>query len=510
MADNTKIWPIFRWANGGLSDDLFTGIKNSFYYSNDMEIREDAKSIFPKPVPAYADLTKSIQVWDASSYEHNVVCATYSNTEHWWLVCTEWSIYLVEDDWTVTKLCTFVSSSTQADDVICDMEVFNGYVYVSTRTHLFYKKDEWDQPSRWTGMAEATDDSAQNYWRCTQVLQNNWWHPLYATDVKLCIWDTNTMWYITNEVYKDLDEWFVLQTWYYIRFITELWWFVRAVATNDPYGSEVLLWDKISDAPSEVIPLEWYSIIQATIYNWYLYLLSNKWLWLLNWYQYYLLKKVEWNVDTTTKNWMCVYDDKLYFIANDWVYIYWAKNKNYADVLNLWHKVEDWYNLWAIWSYKNWIMITRGWKNVAWWTDEKIRVWINDWQATTWEVQTMCYFGTSMSEIKQSAYLRVWYHLWKTSTESWDIHIYYRTEADATDDDPENWAWHPAQANDVWLSATWDMRSPFATTIKLNCRFQWIQFKFVVTNCVYIDSLTTKTKDTNLYSADLYYNTMLD
>ena len=54
------------------------------------------------------------------------------------------------------------------------------------------------------------------------------------------------------------------------------------------------------------------------------------------------------------------------------------------------------------------------------------------------------------------------------------------------------------------------MRSPFATTLKLNCRFQWIQFKFVLTNCVYDDNWTTKTKDTNLYSADLYYNDMLD
>jgi hypothetical protein len=33
--------------------------------------------------------------------------------------------------------------------------------------------------------------------------------------------------------------------------------------------------------------------------------------------------------------------------------------------------------------------------------------------ATTGEVQTMCYFGTAMSEIKQSGYLRVGYHLGK-------------------------------------------------------------------------------------------------
>ena len=116
----------------------------------------------------------------------------------------------------------------------------------------------------------------------------------------------------------------------------------------------------------------------------------------------------------------------------------------------------------------------------------------------------------SMSEIKQSMYLRVGYHLGKEWDNSWDIHIYYRTEADATTDVAEDWQWHPVQHNDEWLSANWDMRSPFATTLKLNCRFQWIQFKFVLTNCVYTSWADTLTKDTNLYSADLYYNVMLD
>lgn len=499
MADTTKIWPIFRWANGGLSDDLFTGIKNSFYFSNDMEIREDAKSIFPKPVPSYADATKWVNIWDWSSWQHNAINCTYSSADGWWVICLERKIFLLEPDLTLTELCTFSEN-------ICDLEMFNWYIYVSTNTHVYYKKDNgWN----WSDMAGATDDSATNYWRCSQALQSNSWHPLYASDVILCVGDTNTMRKISKETYNLLEAWFVLQTWYYIRFITELWWFIRAVAVNEPYWSEVLLWDKVSDVPSEIIPLEWYSIIQAAIYNWYLYLLSNKWLWLLNWYQYYLLKKVEWEVDTTTKNGMCVYDDKLFFIANNWIYIYWAKNKNYADVLNLWHKVEDWFKLWAIGSYKGWIMITRWYKNVSWWDNIPVRVWVNEWLATTWEVQTMCYFWTSMSEIKQSMYLRVWYHIPTQWAESWNIHIYYRTEADAYDDVAEDWQRHEVTKPD-WLYADWDMRSPFATTLKLNCRFQWIQFKFVLTNCVYDDSWTTKTKDTNLYSADLYYNVMLD
>ena len=500
MADNTKIWPIFRWANWWLSDDLFTGIRNSFYFSNDMEIREDAKSIFPKPVPAYADNTKWINVWDWWSNKQKVINATYSVNDWWWIVCTEKYIYLVEEDWDVTQLCNM-------NETICDLELFNWYVYVSTTKYLYYKKDNWWY---WTDMASSTDITDDDYWRCLDGFNwTNQWHPLYSTNDVLCVWDTNKMWKVTKEIWNAMESWFELQTWYYIRFITELWWFVRVVAVNEPYGSEVLLWSYTDDQIQERIPLQWYTIMQAAIYNWYLYLLSNKWLWLLNWYQYYLLKKVNWEVSTTTKNGMCVYDDKLFFIANDWVYIYWAKNKNYADVLWLWHKVEDWFRLWAIGAYKWWLMITRDYKFVSWGTNIPIRVWINEWLATTWEVQTMCYFWTSMSEIKQSMYLRVGYHIPKEWTNSGNIKIYYRTEADATDDIAEDWAWHELTPLG-WLTKDSDMRSPFATTLKLNCRFQWIQFKFVLTNCVYTSWADTLTKDTNLYSADLYYNVMLD
>ena len=495
MADNTKIWPIFRWANWGLSDDLFTGIKNSFYFSNDMEIREDAKSIYPKPIPAYADADKWIDVWDASyRLIRNV---TYSSQDWWWLVCCKRSVYLVNpNSWTSEELCTFW-------DDICDLEIFNGYIYISTMGYVYYKLDNWYY---WDDVEAATDDSAQYYGRMSQTLTANANHPLYASDVCLCVWDTHKMWKVSKEIPNLLQEWFEIQNEYYIRFINELWWFIRVTAVDEPYGSEVLLRDKVSDVPTEVIPLEWYSMIGSAIYWWYHYLLSNKWLWLLNWYQYYILKKAEWDVDTDIRNCMCVYDDKLFFVANGWIYIYWAKNKNYSDVLNIWHKVEDWFSLGAIGSNNKWIMITRNGKNIPW---TPARVWLNEWLATTWEVQTMCYFWTSMSEIKQSMYLRVWYHIPKEWDNSWNIHIYYRTEADATTDVAEDWQWHELTKPD-WLYADWDMRSPFATTLKLNCRFQRIQFKFVLTNCVYDDNWTTKTKDTNLYSADLYYNTMLD
>lgn len=504
MADNTKIWPIFRWANWWLSDDLFTGIKNSFYYSNDMEIRQDAKSIFPKPIPAYADPNTRKALWDASSSTLTMQprCTFYSYSDSGWVICWVRKIYLIADAWwTVSELCTMTED-------ILDAEVFNWYVYISTKTHLYYKKDNW---GNWWDMASSSDASAVNYWRCAETLTSSSYHPLYWAGNVLCVWDVSKVRKVTRETYNLIQDWFAIQDSWEIRFINELWWFVRAISFDWPYGCSVFLWDKVSTYPDEVIPMEWYYVLQSAIYNWYHYLLTDKWLWLLNWYQYYLLKKVDWWVTSTAKNGMCVYDDKLYFVANDWLYIYWAKNKNYADVVNLWHKVEDWFKLWAIGNSLKWLCVTRGW-HYALDVSERVPVyaWIDYWQATTWEVQTMCYFGNSLSEIKQSMYLRVGYHISKEWDNTWDIHVYYRTEADATSDDIDSWQWHPVQPNDEWLFATWDMRSPFATTLKLNCRFQWIQFKFVITNCIYTSWVDTLTKDTNLYSADLYYNDMLD
>ena len=502
MADNTKIWPIFRWANWWLSDDLFTGIKNSFYFSNDMEIRQDAKSIFPKPVPAYADINTRIALWDASTstLAQQPICTYYSYKDSWWIVCWLRNIYLIPNVWATTILCTM-------NEDIVDAELFNWYVYVATKTHLYYKLDNW---AYWSDMASSTDTTQDEYGRCAETLTNSNYHPLYWAWTVLCIWDVNSVRKVTREIWNSIQDWFTIQSDSEIRFINELWWFVRAVSFDWPYGCSVFLWDKVSSSPDEVIPMEWYYVLQSVIYNWYQYMLTDKWLWLLNWYQYYLLKKVDWWVTSTTKNWMCVYDDKLYFVANDWIYIYWAKNKNYADVVSLRHKVEDWFKIWAIGSSLRWLCVTRSWHRSST-VSERVPVyaWINYGNATTWEVQTMCYFWTSMSEIKQSAYLRVGYHIPKEWTNSWDIHIYYRTEADAINDDIESWQWHPVQPNDPWLSIYSDMRSPFATTLKLNCRFQWIQFKFVLTNCIWTDNWV-HTKDTNLYSADLYYNIMLD
>lgn len=479
-----KVWPIFRWANWGLSDDLFTGIRNSFYYSNNMEVLEDANWIYPKQNPRWTkiDLWTRTSVWD-------IVAILYFKSNRY--VFTQRNVYKVDFELeTATPLANWMN--WLSNNTICDAEIFNWYVYISTNTHLF-RIAQNASDSTWGSQSNFVDIS----------LYNSWYHPLYASDICLIVWDKNEVWKVTKEIPDQLQDGIKLQSDYVVRFIDELWWFIRITATDLHYWSEILLWDKVSPAANEVIPMNWYDFKQSCIYNWYHYLVSDKWFGLMNWYQYYILKKnVEAANYTPITNWMLVYDDKLHFVTTDWIFIYWAKNKNYNDVLSMWSARTDTYwrpnALSTDWEY----LIFSEWSRPEWETTTHMYVyryskWAKAW--TNWVLYTMGYYGTSLSEIKQAVYLRLWY-----VTSYWTIKVFYRTEADASWTDSTQWAWHELTPRD-WLERNSDARSPFATTFKLNCRFQWIQFKFEITSSSSLTTLPTK-----IYSADLYYNDMLD
>jgi hypothetical protein len=499
MAWNTKIWPIFRWANGWISDDLFTGIQNSYYYSDKIEVREDAKSIFPYTQPATILNTYSYTLWTETDKPVEMLMTKESVTDLY-IFCWK-SVYRVDIslfDNVPVQLCTF-------PDKICDAETFNWYIYISTTWGLYIISETADNTT-WSNLgSETTVTWTPYHWRIKQFSRYCEYHPLFWSDIILAVWDYEEMLSISKETCDTYSTGFSLQESYMIKMITELWWFLRIVADDGMWGSEIIMWDKISDAANEIIPFTWYKFLQTCIYNWYQYLLSDKGLWVLNGYQYYILKKAqEWIVSSPAHNAMCVHNDKIYFATAEWLYIYWAKNKNYNDVLSQWTSMKK---CWCL--YSDWLTIyTSCWKqgsynySMAWWSWD----WIN---TLTWELQTMAYFWTWLSEIKQALYLRVWYKIPRYNNRTGEIHIYYRTEADATTNNPDDWSWHPVQENDIGLSATRDMRSPFATSLKLNCRFQWIQFKFVLTNCKKQVQGTDYLR-THLYSADLYYNTMLD
>ena len=440
MADNTKIWPIFRWANWWLSDDLFTGIQNSFYYSKNLEIREDMRSIYPCPQAKIAAWGATVTGTPAKILQFK----TYKRAVFSWS-----SVYEFDSD------NGTVGTSVSLGSAVKDAEIFGDKIFVTTKTKLYsfdLSSPDWADP---TEVASLTS--------CD-------YHPLQATSTVLAVWDKNKIKVVLFNALGTAVDQITLSENCTVKLLDYLGWYIRIVIEKSYYRNEIWLWDASKDSINERIPMDWYKFYQSVVYKGSHYLISNKGLWILNWYQYYIIKRF--NKFTDNLNSICVYDDKLYIGGTDWIYIYWAKNKNYNEVLWMWTHL--WESAWALASNYSDIVCSKSWK-----------VWANTNTATTWELQTMWYYGSSLSEIKQAEYLRIGYKIpsW------WYVKVYYKT-------DDKDWT---EISPDDWLVSTSDMRSPFATTLKLNCRFQWIQFKFEL-------SWT----DTHVYSADLYYNVYYD
>ena len=441
MADTTKIWPIFRWANGGLSDDLFTGIQNSFYYSQNLEIREDMRSIYPCNQAKIAADGATLSGTPVKMIQYG----TYTRA-----IFSGAKVYVFNS---VTGVIDAGTTLTGWD--VRDAEVFGNKIFITTNTKLLsvdYSSPDWSNPT------EVATLTSCNY------------HPLQATSTTLAIGDKNIIKIVLfNALWTAIDQ-ITLSSNCVVKLLDYLGGYTRIVIEKDYYQNEIWLWDNSKEAINERIPMDWYKFYQSCIYKGKHYLVSNKGLWLLNGYDYYIIKRFEKFSDNP--NSICVYDDKLYIGGTDWVYIYWAKNKNYNEVLAMW--TYTWAKIWALGSNYVDILTSKSWK-----------VWANTNTATDWQLDTMWYYGNSLSEIKQAMYLRVGYKV----PEWWNIHIYYKTNE-------KDWTELTEQSP---LTANRDMRSPFATSLKLNCRFQWIQFRFVLSGW-----------DTHVYSADLYYNDMLD
>ena len=439
MADLTNIWPIFRWANWWLSDDLFTGIQNSFYYSKNLEIREDMRSIYPC---VQAKMNKSGVTWTP------VKILQYSSTL--WAVFSSNKVH-VYDSSTDT-----LGAGISLWESVRDAAIFADKIFVATNTHLYsfgVSSPSWDAPN------EVSTLTACEY------------HPVLPTSTALIVWDKNKIKVVLYNALSTAVDQITLASNCKVKLLDFLWWYTRIVIEKDYYRNEIWLRDNSKDAINERIPMDWYKFYQSVVYKWQHYLVSNKWLWIINWYNYYIIKRF--NNFSDNPNSICVYDDKIYIWGKYWIYIYWAKNKNYSEVLAMWTYTGE--KVWALASNYQDIMCSKSWY-----------VGFNTNTATTGELHTMWYYWKSLSEIKQSMYLRVWYKVpnW------WYVKVYYKTDAVSS--------WTEITPTG-WLVSTSDMRSPFATSLKLNCRFQWIQFKFELSWA-----------NTHVYSADLYYNDMLD
>ena len=351
------------------------------------------------------------------------------------LTATSWAIFSSSKVYTFDTSTEVVTEQYTYTKAVCDAAIFGGKLFVTTRTKLYsydYSSPSWSSP---TEVASLTD---------------NTYHPLLPTSTTLVVWDKNIIKVVLYNALGTAIDQITLASNCVVKLLDFLGWYTRIVIEKDFYRNEIWLWDNSKDAINERIPMDWYKFYQSVVYKGNHYLVSNKWLGMMNWYNYFIIKRFDKFSDNI--NSICVYDDKIYIGWTDWIYIYWAKNKNYSEVLWMW--TYTWAKVWALASNYQDIFTSTGTK-----------VWFNTNTATSGELHTMGYYWNSLSQIKQSLYLRVWYKL----PNSWKLEIYYKTN--------EKTSWQQL-TQDWWLTPNSDMRSPFATTLKLNCRFQWIQFKF--------------------------------
>ena len=299
MAESNVVAPIFRWANWWIADDIFTGINNSYFYSENIEVRENSKWI---------SLSKALVQATTSTDAINVIVkADKKLFIAWWA------------GW-VCKKCkngNWSSVSTGLSTAWISAAVFNDYVYFCTSNAL-YKVAVSDFSSSSVTPTKVDDLTTADY------------HPMLVSMGDLYIWNGSKLSKVdVSNVFSDL---FTMETWWVITKLNDLWWAIRVITQSALWNSNIYLWDWVSELPDETIPLIWYVTYQSQIFNGYPYLITNRGLWILDWYKIYPLKKIDDFADID--NWIWVYNERLVIAWKNWIYSRWAKNKNYNEVLS--------------------------------------------------------------------------------------------------------------------------------------------------------------------------------
>lgn len=434
MAESNVIAPIFRWANWWIADDIFTWIENSYFSSKNIEIRENARWISLSKQLASATSTSS-QIYTITKATSTLYLAFWDSG-----VCKK------QKNWNWSNI-----TLSWISGVIVSSAVFNDYVYFATTTKL-YKASVSDMNSN----ASVTPTEVT-------TLVNHWQHPLLSSVWDMA-WDLfvgngEKLWKVDlNGVYSDI---FTLEKGGIITKIQDLWWSIRIITQSGLWNAIYYLWDWASKTPDQTIPLTWYIVQQSMIYNGYPYLVTNHWLGILDWYKIYPLKKCD--DFANIQNWIGVYNERLIIAWKKWIYSWWAKNKNYNEVLSYDYELTtEWAEVTAI--YSDWIELFVAWKkpwSTATYGIDKLS---STNYNTQWELITRWYYANSLIEIKDGILARIGYSALKT----WQsIEILYAIDG----------------GNFTTLrtiGTTTDTIADFTEDLFVREQFQYIQFKFIL------------------------------
>ena len=426
MAESNVIAPIFRWANWGIADDIFTGINNSYFYSENIEIRENSKGI---------SLSKKLVQDTTTTYQINVIVKANKNLFiAWWKggACYKCSsgAWSEVDTW---RGAAWYSAA-----------VFNGYVYRCERDALY---------KVWVNSFSGDTVTPTKVTDLTDTEH----HPMLVSMGDLYIWNGSKLSKVdVSNVFSDL---FTMEKWGIITKLNDLWGAIRVITQSELWNSNIYLWDGVSDAPDETIPLIWYVTYQSQIYNWYPYLITNRGLGILDWYKIYPLKKIEDFADID--NWIWVYNERLIIAGKNWIYSWWAKNKNYNEVLSY-----DYVSSGDVTCiYSDWIDLFVAWKKtVSWTTTYWIDKLSNSAFNTSWYLITRWYYANSLKEVKE------WILAWigYSDLKDWQsIEIQYSVNG---------WEFTTLRT----ITPTTQTIESFTEDLFVRDRFQYIQFKIVL------------------------------
>lgn len=453
MAESNVIAPIFRWANWWIADDVFTWINNSYFSSKNIEIRENARWI-----------SLSKQLTNATSTSSQIYTITKA-TSTLYLAFWDSGVCKKQKNWNWSNI-----TLSWISGVIVSSAVFNDDVYFATTTKL-YKASISDMNSN----ASVTPTEVT-------TLVNHWQHPMLVSMWDLYVGNGEKLWKVDLAgVYSDI---FTLEKWWIITKLNDLWWAIRVTTQSALWNSNIYLWDWVAKEPDQTVPLTWYVVYQSMIYNGYPYLVTNRWLGILDWYKIYPLKKCD--DFANIQNWIGVYNERLIIAWKKWIYSWWAKNKNYNEVLSYDYELTtEWAEVTAI--YSDWIELFVAWKkpwSTATYGIDKLS---STNYNTQWELITRWYYANSLIEIKDWILARLWY----SQLRAWEtIKIYYSING---------WDFTLLRT----IDKDTDTVESFTEDLFVRDRFQYIQFKFELI----LDSLTADlTKTPSIYALDFIFN----
>ena len=451
MAESNVQAPIFRSAIWGLSDDIFSWLDQSFFASKNINIRDNSRWI---------SLNNAL-VKDTDTIITEKINAIFKTTTGKMVAFGDsWGIY-----WKNTTTWAKIITDSPATKIYSAVE-FNWYLYRTTASYL-HRLAIWNLSSNIT----ATDViNRQSLWSST-------FYPLLVSMWDMYVWHA---WAVGKVAIDNVWEALMtIETGWKVEFLTDLGWSIRVQTESTQGNSNLYLWDWISTNPDQTIPLKGYDIRQSVIFNWYNYLVTNRWLGILDWYKIHPVKKI--TTFTDNFNSCAVHNEKLYVWGTGWVYVYGTKDIKYPEVLNMAFSSSNGQSSDEIYAiYSDWIDLYVAWGNGTTYGIDKLSTTV---YYTSWYLDTKAYYGNSLAEVKEVVRALVWY----SKLLAWEgISIYYSLD---------NWAYtkiididSTTVTQDLWTEEL----------LRQADHFQYIQFRIMLSG----NGTTTP----SFYLLDLIFN----